>query len=176
MKTVVVGSKNPIKTEATKEAFALMFPNMVFDFIQLEVVSGVNEQPFGNEETKQGATNRALHAKELSGVGDYFVGLEGGIEEIDGALWVIAWMCVIDPRGKMGHGRTSSFLLPKVVSELVCSGEELGKATDIAFQKVNSKHSGGTVAALTNDAITRADFYRDAIAFALIPFLKPELY
>jgi len=49
-------------------------------------------------------------------------------------------------------------------------------ATDIVFSETNSKHKGGTIGILTNGTVTRKDFYRDAMLFALIPFVKPELY
>ena len=85
-------------------------------------------------------------------------------------------MCVMHKSGTTGFGRTSAFLLPPKVSELINQGQELGIATDIVFNETNSKHKGGTVGILTNDLITRKDFYRDAMIFALIPFVKPELY
>ena len=85
-------------------------------------------------------------------------------------------MCILDQAGKTGFGRTGSFLLPPKVSELIAAGEELGVATDIISNQTNSKQQGGTISVLTNGSITRTDFYLDAMTFALIPFMKPELY
>lgn len=176
MKTVIVGSENPIKLATTKQAFAATFPNEQFEYITFAAASNVSAQPFGVAETKLGALNRANHCRTQYPQADFFVGLEGGLEEIDTEFWTSAWMCIQDATGKCGYGRTGAFLLPPLVSELIHKGEELGIATDIVFNKVNSKHAGGTVGALTDEHITRADFYRDALIFALIPFLKPELY
>ena len=176
MKTVVVGSNNPVKLETTKEAFSISFPQETFTFESCSAESNIPDQPFGFEETRTGAKNRAHACSVAFPDADYYVGLEGGLEEVDGEFWVFAVMCVQNKEGKRGFGRTGSFLLPPNVSERIHKGEELGVATDVVFSETNSKHKGGTIAILTNSAITRKDFYRDAVVFALIPFAKPELY
>lgn len=176
MKRVIVGSTNPIKLEATREAFQMSFPDKEFNFITYPALSGVSDQPIGQTETKQGATNRAEACKSEYADADYYVGLEGGLEKIEGEYWVFAWMCIISKSNAKGFGRTGSFLLPPKVSKLIDQGKELGTATDIAFNETNSKHKGGTIGVLTNENITRKDFYKDAMIFALIPFVKPELY
>lgn len=176
MKKVIVGSNNPVKLETTKEAFRQCFPETVLEFITFEAQSGVPDQPIGQIETKQGATNRSEACKLEYPDADYFVGLEGGLEKIEEGYWVFAWMCIIDKNGTQGFGRTGSFLLPPKVSELIGQGEELGIATDTVFDETNSKHKGGAVGILTNENISRKEFYKDALIFALIPILKPELY
>jgi inosine/xanthosine triphosphatase len=176
MKKVIVGSANPVKLETTKEAFQKTFPEEEFEFLTFSAPSLVSDQPMGQPETKQGATNRAEACKLEYPNADYFVGLEGGLEKIEGEYWAFAWMCVLGKADTRGFGRTGSFLLPPKVSELIDQGKELGTATDIAFNETNSKHKGGTIGVLTNENITRKDFYRDAMIFALIPFVKPELY
>lgn len=176
MKKVIIGSNNPIKFETTKEAFTQSFPDEEFEFITFPALSGVPDQPMGQMETRQGATNRAEACKAEYLEADFFVGLEGGLEKIEGEYWAFAWMCVLDNSGATGFGRTGSFLLPPKVSALIDKGEELGIATDIAFNETNSKHKSGTIGVLTNGNITRKDFYRQAMMFALIPFIQSELY
>ncbi len=176
MKKVIVGSNNPVKLETVKEAFRISFPETEFEFNTFAAPSLVPDQPIGQVETKQGATNRAQACKVEYPDADFFVGLEGGLEKIDGDYWVFAWMCVLDKSSTKGCGRTGSFLLPPKVSELIDQGEELGRAADIVFNETNLKHQGGTIGILTNQNITRKDFNRDAMIFALIPFVRPELY
>jgi len=89
---------------------------------------------------------------------------------------VFTWMCILNNNSKTGFGRTGSFLLPSRVSELIDAGEELGAVAGIIFNETNSKQHSGTVGILTNGSITRTDFYLDAMTFALIPFVNPELY
>ncbi len=176
MKKVIVGSNNPVKLAATKEAFAQSFPDEEFEFLTFSAPSGVSDQPMDQTETKQGALNRTEACKSEHPEADLYVGLEGGLEKIEGEYWAFAWMCVLSGSGSKGFGRTSSFLLPSKVSELINKGAELGTATDIVSNETNSKHKGGIIGILTNETITRKDFYRDAMVLALIPFVKPELY
>jgi len=176
MKNIIVGSANPVKLAATQAAFAAAWPEEECTYEIFDAQSGVPDQPFGSEETKMGARNRAQACIKAHPEADFYVGLEGGLEKIEGEYWAFAWMCVEDRSGKIGFGRTGAFLLPPKVSDLVERGEELGKATDIVFTAVNSKQKGGTIGILTNGKVDRTDFYVDALTFALIPFLKPELY
>ena len=95
MKKVIVGSNNPIKLETTKEAFAVTFPDEVFEFITFAAPSNVPDQPMGQAETKQGAENRAKACLQEYSDADFCVGLEGGLEKIDDNYWATAWMCII---------------------------------------------------------------------------------
>lgn len=176
MKTVVVGSKNPVKLQVTKEAFAEVFPNETFEFVSFESVSGVPDQPFGISETRTGAYNRARACQDAHPKADYFVGHEGGIEVIDDEYWSTAWMCVIGRNGQKGFGRSAAFLLPEKMVTLIKSGKELGHATDTLFGVENSKQSGSTISFLTHGIVNRVRLYRDAVIFALIPFIRDEFY
>lgn len=173
---VIVGSKNPVKFNVTKDVFESVFSSEEIEFLPCSAASGVPDQPYGIEETKTGALNRALDCQKQFPDADYFVGLEGGIEIIDDEYWVTAWMCVLDKNGKQGFGRTSSFMLPEKITQLLKDGMELGHATDVVFDDDNSKHKGGVIAFLTDEGVTRTDFYMDALRFALIPFVKSEFY
>lgn len=176
MRVVVVGSHNPTKLESVKRAFSETFLNEDFSFVTYPAESGVADQPFGVEETKQGAYNRALACKGVKPQADFWIGLEGGIEIISDAYFVSAWMCVLGKNDQVGYGRTGAFALPAEVSERIKSGEELGQACDFVFSRSGSGHQGGAVGILTDEKISRADFYVPAIMFALIPFIKSNLY
>jgi len=88
---VIVGSLNPVKIKAAKEAFSRYFQNV--EVIGVKVKSGVSEQPIGDE-TFRGAENRALRLKELvqNPNAHFFVGLEGGVIKlyINGSLLGLA--------------------------------------------------------------------------------------
>lgn len=109
MKTVIIGSHNPVKAAVTKKAFELVFPTESFTYITCKAESGVPAQPFGIEETREGACNRSNHCKELHPEGDYFVGLEGGLEILTDEHWVSGWMYIQDTTGRIGYGRTGAF-------------------------------------------------------------------
>jgi inosine/xanthosine triphosphatase len=175
MKKVIVGSTNPVKVNCTKLAFETAFPDDEFEVEGVSVVSHVRDQPLSSEETLIGARNRAKNAHS-NHEGDYWVGIEGGIEDHQDELEAFAWMVVMGADGTVGKSRTSSFVLPHEVSLLVRSGLELGQADDQVFNQTHSKQRNGAVGLLTNDIIDRSEYYKQAVILALVPFLKPELY
>lgn len=175
MPTVVISSKNPVKVKATKQAFTLVFPDQTFDFVEVSAASGVADQPLSSQETITGAANRAANAAVVHPQADYYVGIEGGIEQTDLGMESFAW-AVIQGQTKTGKARTSTFFLPTKVAELINQGMELGAANDVVFTKHNSKQQTGAVGSLTGDVIDRTKFYVDALVLALIPFRNPDLY
>jgi len=194
---IAVGSTNPSKISSVEIAFKQSFPSNINIIITTHSVpSNVSDQPVGDKETKEGAKNRAMAAFHQSQKADFGVGLEGGIEYSDDGIWCMAWMAIVSngsdweckasddnaipsPNKKeilCSYSKTAAFLLPPQISTLVKSGMELGDADDQVFQRVNSKHRGGTVGILTNGLIDRSLYYDHAIKLALIPWIRPSLY
>lgn len=176
MHKVIIASKNPVKLAATKAAFEAMFPHEEWVYETVEVASGINEQPLTDNETLQGAKNRADNAKVVIPSADYWVGLESGLEKKAGTYESFAWMVVISREGTTGQGRTASFVLPVKVAALIDGGMELGAADDVVFGKKNSKQQNGAVGLLTDDVLTRTAYYEQAVIMALIPHKNPTLY
>lgn len=173
---IVVASTNPVKVNATKEAFSLVFSNQEFDTIGKEYASGVSEQPMTSEEARLGAINRAKKAKEANPDATYCVGLEGGIEMIDHDMYAYGWTAIIDNEGFTSTTKSAIFLLPNITKEKVLSGVELGVASAEIHNKQNVKQTSGTVGILTNGLVDRTALYVQPIILALIPFIKPDLY
>ena len=173
---LAVGSKNPVKINSAKCGFEQMFADHTFAAEGFDVPSGVSDQPMSDAETLQGATNRAGRVRELAPDADYAVGIEGGIDTIDDALFAYAWIVVIDSNGRVARGRSGSFALPPRVKQIVDSGIELGHANDQVFREHNSKQSGGAVGSLTGGAISRQSLYEHAMVLALAAFRHPELF
>jgi len=176
MKKVIVASTNPVKINTTECGFEKMFPESKFDVTGVSSESEVSNQPMSEEETLRGATNRAENAKKKVPDADYWVGIEGGLEEMNGGMEAFAWIVIKSKNALEGRGRTGSFFLPNRVVELIKDGKELGEADDIIFGKTNSKQSNGAVGILTGDILTRTSYYEPAVILALIPFKNPELY
>ena len=175
MPKVVVASSNPVKLLAVEAGFSRMFPSNGFEVISVNVSSGISDQPMSNEETLLGAENRAHKASLLGVSAEYWVGIEGGIEEQNQGMAAYAWV-VVKSQTLTGRGRTGTFYLPTAVAGLVRQGKELGEADDIIFGQENSKQKNGAVGILTGDVITRATLYEHAIILALVPFKNIELY
>ena len=64
MKHVVVASNNPVKKQAALAGFQKMFAHEDFKIEGIAVPSGVSDQPMSDEETLQGALNRAQKAAQ----------------------------------------------------------------------------------------------------------------
>lgn len=176
MKKIIVASKNPVKINTTREGFAKMFPEELFEIEGISANSDVPDQPMSEQETIAGATNRANNASKEISDADFWVGIEGGLEEINGEMAAFAWIIIKSKDNIIGKGRTGSFFLPKEVTKLIKQGYELGVADDMVFKRENSKQVNGAVGILTGDILTRTTYYEQAVILALIPFKNPNLY
>jgi len=168
---VLVGSTNPVKIEAVREAFIKYYPEC--EVVGVEVESGVAGQPMSEEETIRGAKNRARVALELGG--DYGVGLEGGVTEIDGKMFECAWVVVRSRDGVDGLGGGLYFELPPKVAEEIRAGGELGPIM-AKVMKYDVKRTNGAIGVLTKDRLDRKSAYVQIVLSALVKFVSEEWY
>jgi inosine/xanthosine triphosphatase len=168
---VVVASFNPVKLNAAEQAFQRQFPGQSVEVVPMAVGSGVADQPLTDEETRQGARTRAAAARDQAPDADYWVGMEGGLELLDGCLLASAWMVIQNRAGRRGEARTPTLPLPPGIQSLVEGGMELGEANDRVFATVNSKQAGGAFGLLTEGRMTRGGIYTQALELALIPLV-----
>lgn len=176
MQKLVIASKNPVKIAAVRAGFEKMFPAETFLLDGVSVESGVSDQPMSDTETLEGAWNRSHRAYDAAHDADFWIGIEGGVEDKAGEMEAFAWVVVKSREGKIGKGRTCTLFLPQKIAELLRQGKELGEADDIIFQRTNSKQENGAVGLLTHNAIDRTHYYTDAVILALIPFVNLSLY
>lgn len=175
---IVVGSGNPSKLQAVQLGFNAVFPEREFVFLSAEILSGVSKQPMDDQETLTGAQNRAAIARKVCPQADFWVGLEGGLSELDDSVYSLAaysWVAILGKQ-QSGLARSASYILPGKVAQLIRGGMEQGEADDLVFGQENSKQNSGGVGLLTNDLITRAELYAMAVKLALIPFVQEDLY
>ncbi len=156
--------------------YCRLFPDRSCVVRGIAVPSGVAEQPLSDEETRRGAENRAAAAQARFPDADYWLGIEGGIEDQGGSMCAFAWISVRGPGSYNVASRSAAFALPPRIAELVRAGDELGVADDKVFGDQDSKRKGGAVGLLTGGAIDRAELYTHAVCLALIPFKNPTLY
>ncbi len=172
---VVVASKNPVKIAAVQGALERTVPGEAFEVAGIEVGTAIADQPRSDAETLSGAEERARAAAELRPEADYWVGIEGGIEDSDAGMTAFAWIVVKTGFGT-GRARSGTFFLPDRVALLVRQGKELGEADDIVFGRSNSKQEEGAVGLLTHGVIDRRALYEHAVVLALAPLRNPLLY
>lgn len=173
MQTIAVGSRNPVKINAVAEIVAQRWPQATVTGVA--VPSGVSPMPMSDHETLSGARNRAKAAREALNA-DLGFGLEGGVEPTADGLFLMGWVVVVDRLGREGIGGAAKLPLPTHIARRVLAGEELGPVMDDVLDDHNIKQKGGAVGALTDGLILRQDTFKVGVAYALAPFLVPELY
>jgi inosine/xanthosine triphosphatase len=173
MKNIIVASQNPVKSQAVFAAFNRAYPSEDFTLKSYAAASGVSDQPMSNAEALEGAYNRIMNVRQSFPNADFWVGIEGGVEEEYGMMTSFAWICIYNGT-TWGKARSGTFVLPAPLADLVRQGKELGDADDIIFKRTNSKQSNGAVGILTNNRMDRTELYEHAMLLALIPFLQPE--
>ena len=176
---VVVGSTNPVKIAAVRVVLERIGARARVDGIA--VASGVRDQPVGDDETIRGATQRA-RAVLAETDAEFAVGLEGGVVDARGVaagarvMRTCAWAAVVARDGRVGTGGSLAMTLPARVATLVRDGVELGHAMDRVTGGHDTKRGAGAVGILTAGLVDRQRAYEALVAYALAPFLTPELY
>lgn len=175
MQKIAVASLNPVKLRAAQAAFERLFPDQRFSVSGAALPSGVPDQPMSLAETMTGARNRAHNARRAQPDAQFWVGIEGGIEDSPLGMTCFARVHVLGADGREGLGQTAVFYLPREVAALVRQGVELGLADDQVFGRDNSKQANGAIGILSDDVIDREAYYIHAMIMALLPFKNPAL-
>ena len=170
---VAVGSTNPVKVGAVRLVIERAWPGATI--IGIRVNTGVPAMPMSDLECQKGARNRALAARQAARA-DLGVGIEGGVQEENGALMLTAWTVVVNGRGLEGVGGSGRIALPETIAARVRAGEELGYVMDDLLNEKNVKQKGGAVGALTAGLVPRQDALALSVAYAIAPFIAPHLY
>ncbi len=174
---ILVGSENPVKIDAVREAFSKYFENL--EVLGLKVDSKVPDQPIG-QETFLGAENRALALIDLSkkkgDYHDFFVGLESGIINLHSRWFTFGAVCIIDKFGRKSFGTSIMFELPNFIVKQLLERVELGRVMDELTGEENTKQKGGAVGFFTKGVMNRKELYVDGVVAALIPLLNEDLF
>jgi inosine/xanthosine triphosphatase len=173
-RSIAVGSTNPVKLGAVRAVLGAIATSATIESVA--VASTVPDQPFGDEETIRGALARAIAARQALNT-ELGVGIEGGVvEQADGSMRTCAWAVIVDARGRSGVGGSLVMTLPGEVAAMIRGGTELGEAMDRLVGARGTKHGRGAVGILTAGIVDRQRAYEALVAYALGPFLVPELY
>lgn len=172
-KLIAVGSTNPVKIASVRMVITRAFPGA--EIIGLAIDPGVSEQPWGDQETRRGALNRAQAVLAAAG-SDLGVGLEGGVLETEMGLMTCAWCVIVDREGQIGVGGGVHMRLPPSVARALRAGAELGPAMDQLSGQHNTKQAQGAVGILTGGLTDRGSAYGQLVAMALGPFVQAKYY
>lgn len=171
---IAVGSENPVKINAVKEAFEIAFKDKNIQVEGISVISSVPDQPF-NGQTIEGAVKRAREIRKNSDY-DFSVGIEGGIIKLGGKFYNLGFIAIMDKDGNIGTGTSGWFECPKKILNEIKKGKELGMVMDELTGEKDVKKKEGAIGFLTNNLVTRKELYKHGIYMALTRFIKKELY
>ncbi len=172
---IYVGSLNPAKVEAVREALADYPAFADCEVVGFEATSGVSEQPKSLEETMRGAINRAKHAWQEGGVG---FGLESGLMQVPHTETGHMDVCVCAIWNGERHvtGISSAWECPPEITKMML---EEGLTMNDAFYKSGRTddpkigNTAGAIGLLTEGRVDRKAYTKQAIHMAMIHLKKP---
>jgi inosine/xanthosine triphosphatase len=171
MITAAVGSTNPVKVNAARIILGQVYAEPQVSGVK--VPSGVPEQPWGHEQTRKGAFNRAQAA--LAGH-TYGIGIESGLVRTPHGLMTVNWCMIIHQGGVRGLSQGFGYVLPPEVAALIEEGHPLGEAIDRVTGQTGIRQGPGASGIVTGNLVTRQAGYQQLIMLALAPFRRPDLY
>lgn len=152
---LAVASTNPAKINAVTDCMKEL--GLHTEISAAETASGVSAQPFSNEETRQGAINRAVAA--LGHNFDLAIGLEGGVYELEGTMYVCNWGALASSAGKIYTAGGAQIPLPEEIAMELRNGKELGPVMDDYANETGIRHHKGAIGILTDGLINRGEMF-----------------
>ncbi|MRH42814.1 DUF84 family protein [Aquibacillus halophilus] len=149
---VFIGSKNPTKIKAVTN----VFPN--FEVSEVDVSSKVSLQPFSDEETLEGAVNRAKECASFA-KGAIGIGLEGGVMELETGMFLCNWGALVDENGELFVASGARIPLPTEVTERLEKGVELGEVMEEYTMMKDVRKKEGAVGIFTNQLVSREEMF-----------------
>ena len=171
---VIVGLKNPVKLNATRNILRKIYGEI--DVSSIDVESGVPDQPFGLDETIKGAVNRAK--KAYSDDVDLSVGIESGLMETPNTItgYIDLQWCAIFDGDRITLGVSSGFEYPPEVIKEVLNGFEVGDVMDRITGITDLGTKKGAVSYLSKDMLDRTENTEQCVLTAMIPRMNEDIY
>jgi non-canonical (house-cleaning) NTP pyrophosphatase len=194
-----IGTNNKVKVEAVRETI-LDYPDLAnADVEGIHIPSGVSEQPWGMEETVQGALNRAVGAYDTPET-DLGIGIESGTMNtpLGWLNFTAAVICEsstasqIEPHRRINElwerapangvhfGHSTGFPLPPRITQYIIENKvDLDEAVyRCGFSDVPNigKVQGGFLGLLTRGRISRKLYSQQALQMALISYENKDMF
>lgn len=119
---IVIATKNNKKAQLALSVFQETFPNEQVNVSNVDAKSDVPDTPW-EEQTYQGAINRAKNLAKSNHDFDYYIGLETGLVERYGELFEEAWCYILDKKNKGYLGYSSGYLITKNIKTRIRRNE-----------------------------------------------------
>lgn len=161
-----IGTANKSKVQTAQRVIQAILKEESFTIGGFSVESGVPETPW-NEETKQGALNRAIAVMKEQGP-DYAVGIESGLVERYGDVYEEAWCCITD--GKVvTFGYSSGLRLPNIVVEVMNTKKvEHNQAMKLLREEFGHPNNRDTWGNYSDNTLLRSISFEEALRNALV--------
>ena len=171
---VVVGSKNPVKLNATRNILGWIYGDITVSSTNVD--SGVPDQPFGLDQTVKGAVNRAKNA--FSEEFDLSVGIESGLLMVPETLtgYIDLQWCAIYDGNNITIGASSGFEYPPSVIKEVLNGVEVGDVMDKVTGVNDLGQKKGAVSYLSRDMLNRTENTEECVLTSMIPRMNNNIY
>ncbi|WP_062109723.1 DUF84 family protein [Bacillus niameyensis] len=153
---IAVGSKNQAKLKAVETV--VQMAGRKAEIIPVDAPSNVSGMPFSDEETMQGAINRAEYCVQHEDV-HFGIGLEGGVTETSSGLFLINWGALAEKGKETIVAGGARIKLPEEIAVRLRAGEELGPVMDDYCQQENIRHNEGAIGVFTDGLVNRADMF-----------------
>ncbi|MBH0230190.1 DUF84 family protein [Halobacillus yeomjeoni] len=153
---IYVGSQNPTKIDSVKRVFS------EYEVIGMDVESKVAAQPFSDDETLEGAINRARECAFFDKC-DLGIGLEGGVMEIEGDLYLCNWGALVDSKENVYTASGARIPLPDEIKADLEKGKELGEVMDEFANKNDVRKNEGAIGIFTNGSIQREEMFTHVV-------------
>ena len=193
---IFVGSINPVKINAVKQVFSIIFPKKNITVKSLDVSSEVSNQPIELNNVVKGAVKRAQNALEKAKkiFPTYFenedkekdeqifsIGIEAGLVSIPFTIsgYLDYQFCaIIDKTGKISIGSNSGWEYPSEVINSIINNRDLEIADIMAKISGDNeiKHRGGAIGYFSKGKLKREELTRQGIFMALIPWMNQDKY
>ena len=165
---IAIGSLNRAKRLALEKAVETA--GLKAEIVSSSVPSDVSEQPFSDEETREGAVNRAKNVL-METRADIGIGLEGGVMETEAGLFLCNWGALAVQDQPVITAGGARILLPQVIAEQLRSGEELGPVMDQFTARKEIRQHEGAIGVFTNGLVTRDEMFLHVAKLLLGQFL-----
>lgn len=149
-KVIAIGSTNRIKIQSVKNAL----DNENFKIVSCSAESNVRPQPISDEETLQGAINRAkdsLQKMESS----LAIGLEAGVVFLQEQIYLCHWGAIVDNNNNIYFTNGPLILLPKEYRTDLLNGKNLEEIMHNSTGIENLGSKQGAISVFTQKRLDR---------------------
>ena len=165
---IAIGTTNKAKTEAGEVIARKYFAKPIFTCVK--ATSQVSDQPMTQEETRLGAINRSKNAIKETGAQLSF-GLEGGVTEIDGVMYVCNWGALTVSDGKTYTAAGAQIILPEEIAQEIRAGKELGPVMERYTQRRDIRQGAGAVGVFTQGLVSRQIMFEHIVSLLIGQYL-----